>query len=445
MYSIIILTVLGIIGMLGDMLPLKRLFLPVTLLGFALAWLGYFFEFPMHTSLFSFDLISMCFGGVMLVITGISVITVYGYGSFKHGSEPPYTVLALMIFATAGGLLMVAWSHLMMLFLAIEILSIPLYVLVGSQGDRKASQEASLKYFLLGAVASCIFLFGMALYYAGTGSFLLGAVHPHSLVGSAGVLLMIAGVCFKAGVVPFHSWVPDVYEGAPTVITGWMAALVKVAAFGALTKMVGSLSYSVWGLEVMGMAVLTMTLGNVLAVQQGSLKRLLAYSGIAHAGYMLLVFLPVTETSITTVFFYGASYALGTLGVFTVIHILEQSGLSATVDALRGLFKRNKTVTLLWCLSVLSLAGIPPLPGFFAKLLVLMHVVKAHHSGLLWVTFLNFLVGVYYYFRLILYPFTGGLSEESVVLSVWQKVGVVILLILTWGAVLFPEFLLSVF
>lgn len=424
MIAIISLSALGILWMLGDILPIRKLLFPLTILGFLGAVSSYFFSGICPTPMLIFNAFSCNFSLAILLFSFIGICVVHLQSKHTHTSALNST--ALICFSTVGALITAAFSHLMMLFLGIEILSIPLYVLASSKKD-STSLEAGLKYFILGAFASAIMLFGMGLLYAGTGKLYLAPSIGFSALSSgapsliilAGFFLLVSGLCFKIGCVPFQAWVPDVYQGSPTVYTGLMATMVKIAGFIALLKILILFSplYSYWGLALGMMAILSMALGNGLALHQISLKRLFAYSSIAHVGYMMMTFLPLTESSIGTLLFYLVAYSLASVGIFFVILILENEHGSDHYSNLHGLLKRNPLLAVLMLVSVLSLAGIPPLPGFFGKYLVLVHALDQKQFGLVLIAMVNFLVGIYYYFRVIFGMYTHADQKPPIVLS----------------------------
>ena len=399
----------------------KPILLSVTVLGIILSFLGYFN--PISLPMMTFDMMSISFGFLALLVTLIGFLIYVGSQDVLV-SEWVHPV-ALLIFATAGAMVMISWSHLLILFLGIEILSIPFYALAASHVTNARSQESGIKYFLMGAVASAIFLFGMALYFAGTGLFVLdpmvvaAQVYTGDLVSLSGIFMMMAGLAFKAGFVPFHAWVADVYEGAPTVFVGWMAALVKVAIFATFLRFLMPLFpiFQSWGAFLGLCCIFTMFLGNGLALFQTSLKRLFAYSGIAHAGYLCLALLPATPVSVPTILVYVCAYLLSILGVMWVILLLEKQGLSDDFSSLNGLWRRSPFVFSILMLSVFSMAGIPPLAGFFAKLGLVLHPMENGFMILSLMAFINFFIGIAYYGRVLLAAATSKLELSPILPS----------------------------
>ncbi len=330
---------------------------------------------------------------------------------------------ALLLTSTLGALLMAASADLVMVFLGLETLSIPLYVMAAFARSDVRSQEAGMKYFLLGAFSTVFFLYGLALIYGASGSMKLSALasaaaNPRPLL-LAGVGLLTIGLGFKAAVVPFHAWAPDVYEGAPLPVTAFMAVIAKVGAFAALLRIFsGALAVQAaqWATVLGVICVATMLLGNLAALRQTNVKRLLAYSSIAHAGFILAGVVSGTLAGATAVTFYLLAYALMTLGAFGVVLMLQRDGQEADeVADLSGLGSRAPLLAAAMTLFMVSLAGLPLTAGFFAKLYVFTAALDA---GYIWVAVtgvLTSVVSAYYYFR-VAYTMYAGRPREDVVI-----------------------------
>ncbi|MBN1657362.1 MAG: NADH-quinone oxidoreductase subunit N [Anaerolineae bacterium] len=320
----------------------------------------------------------------------------------------------LFLLATAGMMLMAAAINLMTIFVALEILSLSLYALVGLNRAERRSSEAALKYFLLGAFATGFLAYGMALVYGQAGTTSLAGVRAHVLaldtvpaLLSVGLGLMLVGLGFKVALVPFQWWTPDVYEGAPTPVTAFMSVGAKAAAFAALGRVVilafGGEAGAPLALAVL--AVLTMTVGNLAALRQTSVKRMLAYSSIAHAGYLLTGVAAGNEAGVTGVLFYLLAYAFMNAGAFAILVAATRfeggSVKGETMDALQGLRRRQPWLAAAMAVFMLSLAGVPPLVGFLAKLYVFGAAVQA---GLAWLAIagvINSVISAYYYLRVV--------------------------------------------
>ena len=334
-------------------------------------------------------------------------------------------VFPLALFALCGMMIFPAAGDLLTLFVALEVLSLPLYLLVGMARRRRLlSQEASMKYFLLGAYASAFFLFGAALLYGFAGSVRLSEIS--AAVGSvsgldplllAGVTLLLVGLLFKVSAVPFHSWTPDAYQGAPTPVTGFMAACTKVAAFGALLRVVyvvlPPLEWDVMP-ALWGVTVLTMLLGTVVAIVQTDVKRMLAYSSIAHAGFMLVGVVSLTQAGVSSVMFYLLAYGLATIGAFGVVSMVREvntgPGGAVVAEATHlsqwaGLGRRHPALAGAFTLFLLSFAGIPLTAGFTGKFAVFTAAIE---GGLTWLVVLGVLASaaaVFFYVRLVVLMF----------------------------------------
>lgn len=347
---------------------------------------------------------------VLSVVAGLALLISIDYLERKGVNHGEY--YALLLLATAGMMWMAGATDLLVVFLGLEIFSIALYVLVAFNREEVRSLEGALKYFVLGAFASGFFLYGIALTYAAAGTtrlervvaFLSQSAGPSPLLLLAGGLLLV-GFAFKLALVPFHMWAPDAYQGAPTSVTAFMSVGVKAAGFGALARVLlyafpGLQAYWVW--PVAALAVLTMTLGNLAALAQGSLKRMLAYSSIAHAGY-ILVGVAAGGEGLGGVLYYLMAYALMNVGAFAVVLALERrEDLDLTLEAVAGLGRHYPWLTAAMTIFLLSLAGVPPLAGFLGKLYVFSAAVK---NGLLWLAIvgvLNAVVSAFYYLRVVL-------------------------------------------
>ena len=345
---------------------------------------------------------------------------------------------ALVLFATLGMILMAAANDLMVFFLALETMSVAVYVLTGIQRSSSRSTEAAMKYFLSGAFATGFLLYGIALIYGATGSTNLNEISayllepaldwPYYLVG--GALLLLAGFAFKIGAVPFHFWVPDVYEGAPTPVTGLMSVGVKAAAFAAWARIVLHKLSPVdddWVFPVMVLAVATMTLGNLLAIAQSSVKRMLAYSSIAHAGYLLIGIVVGEEWGGMPLLFYLLAYACMTAGAFAVVTALNEGETSReNYRDFAGLGYKRPFLALTMALFMLSLAGFPPLAGFTGKFYIFRSAVLSGHTPLAIIGVLNSLLSLVYYLRVIvaMYMEEGGAEGKSFASSPYLYIAV---------------------
>ena len=363
---------------------------------------------------------------------------------------------SLIFFVLCGVSILSSFNGLLMLFLGIEILSIPLYILTGADKRNLKSNEASLKYFLMGSFSTGIMLMGIALIYGATGSFNLpGLVHagpstgltmPASFLEVAGIILLFVSMCFKVSAAPFHFWTPDVYDGAPGVFTSFMATIVKAAGFIAFVKLFDAHTAVLgptWKILMVFEIIATLLIGNITAVFQQSVKRMLAYSSIAQAGFMLFALYSGNDLAKEGILLYSVAYSLATIGIFAVLIKMKDY----TFDGFNGLAKSQPVLALTTTVFLLSLAGIPLTAGFFAKYYMLASVIKA--GGSLWLVIIAVAfaaVSVYYYFRVIqaMY-FKEGEAETTGIISSGFKTGLILLAVLILLLGVFPSLVLNSF
>jgi NADH-quinone oxidoreductase subunit N len=325
--------------------------------------------------------------------------------------RPDFIVLAL--FALLGQCVLISGSNLLTLYLGLELMALSTYGLVAMRQDNAQSTEAAMKYFILGALASGFLLYGMSMLYGVTGSLDLIEIFKavadpriNHLIMAFGLVFIMAGLAFKLGVVPFHMWVPDVYQGAPTAVTLLIAAAPKLAAFALLFRLlVNTLLplFSDWQPMLIMLAVLSMVIGNVTAIAQTNMKRMLAYSAIAQMGFVLLGMLSVFDDhAYSAALFYAVTYTLTTLGSFGLLMLLSKKGYDCeTLDSLKGLNKKHPWFAFMGLVMMFSLAGIPPTVGFAAKLSVLEALVDAEYTALAIIAVMASLVGAFYYLRVV--------------------------------------------
>lgn len=318
----------------------------------------------------------------------------------------------LLLFAVLGMYVLISASHFLSLYLGLELLSLSLYAMVAMQRDSKVASEAAMKYFVLGALASGLLLYGMSMLYGFAGSLELAQVamavlhaEPGNLVMVFGLVFVIAGLGFKLGAAPFHMWVPDLYHGAPTAVTLFIASVPKLAAFAfAMRLLVDGLqpAHGDWQPMLVIMAVLSLAIGNLAAIMQTNLKRMLAYSTIAHMGFLLLGILTGSLAGFSAAMFYVVSYVLMSLGAFGLLLYLSRAGFETqTLDDFKGLNARHPGLAAMMAIFMLSMAGLPPFLGFYAKFTVLQALVGAGFVGLAIIAVLLSLVGAFYYLRVV--------------------------------------------
>lgn len=417
----IIVIVAALLVLLADIATQKSSARPLVLAGLSLAallaagaaavWLSLQPGAPLRfQSMAVADGLALVLDVVIVVAAILGVLL--AYHAIPKISEQLGSYYALLLLAAAGMMTMGAATDLIVVFLALEILSLALYILAGFNRQEPRSAEASLKYFLLGAFASAFFLYGAALVYGASASLNLDKIAAALSTGGeepvllyAGVALLVVGFGFKVALVPFHMWTPDVYQGAPTPVTAFMSAATKAAAFAAFLRVFLTAlpsAQAAWGWALAALAAITMLLGNIAALRQTNLKRMLAYSSIAHAGYALVGLVPGTSQGASAVLFYLLVYAFMNVGAFAVIVALERSGESDIARGrLAGLSDRHPGLAAAMAIFMFSLTGFPPFAGFFGKLYVFGAAVAAGWGWLVVIGVVNSVISAYYYLRVV--------------------------------------------
>lgn len=363
-----------------------------------------------------------------------------------------YYVLGLL--GVVGMMIMASASHFLTLYLGLELLSLSLYAMVAFQRDSAVATEAAMKYFVLGAIASGMLLYGMSMLYGVTGNLEIAAVArsiakmpADNIILIFGLVFVIAGLAFKVGAVPFHMWVPDVYHGAPTSVTLYIGTAPKLAAFalfirllvGGLEPLIGS-----WQSMLIIIAVLSMAIGNIVAIAQDNIKRMLAYSSISHMGFFLLGILSSSPNGNSSSLFYIFIYAIMSAGSFGMIILLSRAGFEAErLEDFKGLNQRSPWHAFLMMLLMLSMAGVPPTAGFYAKLLVIQSVIQVNMIPLAVAAVLLAVIGAYYYLRVIKLMYFDDATELSPIRANWEMQvmigfnGLLLIGILPWiGAII---------
>ncbi|HUL42622.1 MAG TPA: NADH-quinone oxidoreductase subunit NuoN [Burkholderiales bacterium] len=348
----------------------------------------------------------------VMVYLSVAIVLVYSRTYLMLRGIFRGEFFALTLFAALGMMVMISANHFLPLYLGLELLSLSLYAMVALQRDSAIATEAAMKYFVLGALASGMLLYGMSMIYGATGSLdipkVAQAIHNgvgHQTVLVFGLVFIVAGVAFKLGAVPFHMWVPDVYQGAPTAITLFIGSAPELATFAfAMRLLVFSLHDLVvdWQGMLIILAVLSMAIGNITAIAQSNLKRMLAYSSISHMGFMLLGILSGSVNGYSSSMFYMLIYVLMSLGSFGMILLLSREGFEAeNLDDFKGLNQRNPWYAFMMLLLMFSMAGIPPTAGFIAKLSVFQAVLEAGYVWLVVAAVIFSLIGAFYYLRIV--------------------------------------------
>lgn len=428
MLPILVLSISGIVALFLGFLKSRWILMPLTLLFILAAIVGVLLDkngmspyagaFP---TMLSTDNVSIAFSGIIL-LAALFIVPLSRYYANQENAQPA-EYYAILLFSLVGALMMTSYENLIMLFVGLEILSISMYILTGSDKDNLRSGEAALKYFLMGSFATGILLFGVALLYGATGGFDLhmianyvrnsGNVSPMLYLGLSIVLI---GILFKLSIAPFHFWTPDVYDGAPSVFTAFMSTIVKTAGFAALYKILSvsfSDLYGFWWVCLAITTIATLIIGNITAVYQTSFKRMLAYSSISHAGYLLMAVTTFNAYSQKAIIFYSLAYALSTITAFGVLIIVEQTA-NDKYEAFNGLGKRAPLLAFVNTVAMCSLAGMPLTAGFIGKFFVF---TSAADNDMVWIMIVAILmsaVGFYYYFRVIIAMYMRPAVETDV-------------------------------
>jgi len=426
MQVLITIVSLGIFCLLAEIFNLRKLLVPVTVIGL-LAILGISLNLwsidpsidEKFASMIAVDKFSNAFSSLFIILT-IFLVALSG-DFYKEHQTKISDFIAIKVFLLSGAVAMVSFANLSMFFLGIEVLSIALYVLAASRRLDVKSNEAGMKYFLMGSFASGIILFGICLIYGATGYFDIAEIKDLSSGAGLpiwfpiGITMMIIGMLFKIAAAPFHFWAPDVYEGSPTMTTATMSTLAKVVAMAALYKILSSMTSTLtptFEMVIVVVSILSMTFGNIMALRQDNVKRMLAFSGVSHAGFMLMAILSLS-TAASSLLYYTTAYALAGIASFAVIIYVTRNKDNEAIGNFNGLGKTNPLMAALLTASLLSMAGIPIFAGFFAKFMLFSQTIKAGYLFLVIVGVINSIISIGYYFKLILAMYTKEATEEK--------------------------------
>ena len=438
MTTLIVLSALGLVCLFSEIFGFRKILHPLVLAGLVAAFVTNTLDWNNGQHLFNemmiVDNYSTAFMGLLIGITFIWCLMSPEF-FIEPSSEADH--FALIIFSLIGAMVMVTFSNMIMLFLGIEILSISLYILAGSNKTNLASNEAALKYFLMGAFATGFLLFGIALIYGVTGSFNLEAISSflvkngvqNSSMMMVGILMMMIALSFKVSAAPFHFWAPDVYQGSPTVITAFMSTVVKTAAFAAFFRLflhTFNAVPTIWAPTLMIISCLTILIGNITAVYQTNFKRMLAYSSISHAGYMVLALLAMNASAPASLLYYTTAYSVSSITAFAILLLISHKTGNDDIKSFNGLAKRNPFLAAVTVVAMLSLAGIPPTAGFFAKYYIFSSAIQNGYIGLVLLAILGSLIGVFYYFRVIIAVFKT--EDETLEIAVNPIFGILLAL-----------------
>ena len=399
--AIIPATILGLIGILG--LTLSELNSPATY----------------HNNMIVVNKFSVAFSSLFIVLTIFLVALSHNFYEKHQTKISDY--ISIKIFLLSGAVAMVSFGNLSMFFLGIEILSISLYVLAASDRMNIRSNEAGLKYFLMGSFASGILLFGICLIYGAMGTFDIAEISEYTRSAELpswffiGIVLLTIGMLFKIAAVPFHFWAPDVYQGSPALTTATMSTLAKVVAMAALYKLLSAMNVEItYGFQIVivVISIASMTVGNIMALKQTNVKRMLAFSGISHAGFMLMALLSAT-TSAGSLLYYATAYSLAGIAAFSVLLYVCKDKVNEEISDFNGLGKTNPILAAVLTASLLSMAGIPIFAGFFAKLMLFTQTIESGYLIVVIAAVINSIISLGYYFKLILAMYTKDAVEEK--------------------------------
>ena len=459
MSSLITLSILAILVLYLGLYKAKNALLPVTLLGLAGTLVLALLEWnsgaqPIFSGMMLFDNFAIAFTAICIFSTMLILLISKDY--FESISEHVAEYYTIMLFSLAGILVMVSYHNLSMLFIGIEIMSVSLYILAGIRKNDFKSNEAALKYFLMGAFSTGFLLFGIALLYGAAGTFDLKEIRDYVIANPTGIsplfytgiILLIIGLSFKVGAAPFHFWTPDVYEGSPTLITAFMSTVVKTAGFAAFLRlflMCFAPLHDFWMPALLVISIITLFIGNVTALYQHSFKRMLAFSSISHVGYMLFAIVALGSTSVNSVFVYATAYSIASIVAFAVLILVKRQTGSDNFDSFNGLAKKNPFIAFTLTIAMLSLAGIPLTAGFMGKFMMFSTALAEYHVWLVVLAVMNAVIGIVYYLRVIVAMYFKGAERNEIQSSPYFNFVLGFSAILTLLVGVYPGFISSLF
>ena len=455
MNIIITIAVTALVVLYAGLFNAKKALLPITIIGLltSLAFVVTSWDTNIsYYGMMQMDNFALAFSGITIIGTLFIFLLTQNY--FAAHSENIAEYFTLILFSLSGIIIMISYQNMSMLFIGLEIMSVSLYILAGIRKGDFASNEASLKYFLMGAFSTGFLLFGITLVYGATGTFdllrineyLIGHYSDISPLFYPGVILILIGLSFKIGAAPFHFWTPDVYEGAPTLITSFMSTVVKTAGFAAFLRLfAGTFAplHDFWLPPLIVIVCLTLFIGNVTALFQKNFKRMLAYSSISHAGYLLFSLVTLSANSSNNVLVYAAAYTFASIIAFAVLILVKQKTGNDHFDSFNGLAKRNPMTALALTIAMLSLAGIPLTAGFIGKYLMFLNVMGDYQIYLVAFAILNALVGFYYYFKVIVAMYFKEGHEISLETPIQYRLVLILSVIITVFLGVYPTVILN--
>lgn len=459
MSALITLSILAIVVLYLGLYKAKRLLLPVTLLGLTGSMVLALLEWnsgaqPIYSGMMLFDNFAVAFTSLCIFSTMLILLISKDY--FESISEHVAEYYTIILFSLAGILVMVSYHNLSMLFIGVEIMSVSLYILAGIRKNDFKSNEAALKYFLMGAFSTGFLLFGIALLYGASGTFDLGQIREYVISNPSGIsplfytgiILLIIGLSFKVGAAPFHFWTPDVYEGSPTLITAFMSTVVKTAGFAAFLRlflMCFAPLHDFWMPALLVISILTLFIGNVTALYQHSFKRMLAFSSISHVGYMLFAIVALGANSSNSVFVYAMAYSIASIIAFAVLILVKRQTGSDNFDSFNGLAKKNPFIAFTLTVAMLSLAGIPLTAGFMGKFMMFSTALAEYHIWLVILAVINAVIGIFYYLRVIVAMYFKSAERNEIQSSVYFNFVLGFSALVTVAVGVYPAFITSLF
>ncbi len=459
MSALITLSILAILVLYLGLYKAKNALLPVTLLGLAGSLVLAILEWnsgaqPIYSGMMLFDNFAIAFTSICIFSTMLILLISKDY--FESISEHVAEYYTIILFSLAGILVMVSYHNLSMLFIGIEIMSVSLYILAGIRKDDFKSNEAALKYFLMGAFSTGFLLFGIALLYGATGTFDLADIRAYVIANHTGIspmfytgiMLMIIGLCFKVGAAPFHFWTPDVYEGSPTLITAFMSTVVKTAGFAAFLRlfyMCFAPLHDFWTPALLVISIVTLFVGNVTALYQHSFKRMLAFSSISHVGYMLFAIVALGATSNNAVFVYATAYSIASIIAFAVLILVKRQTGSDNFDSFNGLARKNPFIAFTLTVAMLSLAGIPLTAGFIGKFMMFSTALAEYQIWLVVLAVVNAVIGIFYYLRVIVAMYFRSAERNQIQSSSYFNFVLGFSALITIVIGVYPGFISSLF
>ncbi|MRX47427.1 NADH-quinone oxidoreductase subunit N [Pedobacter puniceum] len=459
MSTLIVISILAIVVLYLGLFKAKQALLPISVLGLVAALALAIMEWnsnaaPIFSGMMHFDNFAVAFSSICIITTILVFLLSKNY--FEKISDNVAEYYTLILFALSGIIVMVSYHNLSMLFVGLEIMSVSLYILAGIKRKDFASNEAALKYFLMGAFSTGFLLFGIALIYGASKSFDLAVIAQYVIdrptgidpIFYVGLVLMIVGLCFKVGAAPFHFWTPDVYEGAPTLITAFMSTVVKIAGFAAFLRLF-SICFAplqdFWMPTLLVITILTLFVGNITALYQSNFKRMLAFSSISHAGYMLFAIVALGAASTNAIFMYAAAYAVSSITAFAVLMLVKAKTGGENFEDFNGLAKSNPFLAFTLTVAMLSFAGIPLTAGFIGKFFVFNAALTQYHTWLVAIAVVNAIIGVFYYFKVIVAMYFKDNQTKQIATPAYFNLVLGISLIITLVLGIYPGFITNLF